>query len=91
MATGMNSDGRGAAAQMIAAALSSGATALDESRSKALFRVYGIPVPGSETVETQAAAVAAAARLGDRVVMKGIATDVHLKTDGPVILRLERQ
>jgi acyl-CoA synthetase (NDP forming) len=90
MAPESTSDKRQATARMIGAAMSSGATALDESLSKAVFSEYGIPVPGSETVTTQAEAVAAAARIGRRVVMKGVATDIHHKTEaGLVLLGLE--
>ena len=80
MAQEVTSSKRQAAAVVIEEALSSGATALDESRSKALFREYGIPVPASETATTQAEAVSAAARIGGKVVMKGLATDIHHKT-----------
>jgi acyl-CoA synthetase (NDP forming) len=90
LAAGSTSDGRRFAADMIGAALSAGATALDESQSKALFSEYGIPVPASETVNTQAEAVSAAARIGGRVVMKGVASDIHHKTEaGLVLLGLE--
>jgi acyl-CoA synthetase (NDP forming) len=90
MAQEVTSSRRQAAAVMIEEALSSGATALDESRSKVLFREYGIPVPHSETATTQAEAIAAAARIGGKVVMKGLATDIHHKTEaGLVLLGLE--
>ncbi len=71
---------------MIAAALSSGATALDESQSKVLFRAYGIPVPEGETVKTQAEAVRVVERLGGKVVLKGIAADIHHKTEAGLVL-----
>jgi acyl-CoA synthetase (NDP forming) len=78
------------AAQMIKAALSSGASVLDEFQSKALFRAYGIPVPEGEMVKTDSEAAAAAKRIGGKVVMKGIATDIHHKTEaGLVVLGVE--
>jgi len=78
------------AAELIKAATLSGASALDESQSKALFSAYGIPVPRGESVRSQAEAVAAAERIGSKVVMKGIATEIHHKTEaGLVVLGIE--
>jgi acyl-CoA synthetase (NDP forming) len=74
-----------AAANMIKAALASGASALDEFQSKALFRAYGIPVPAGEVTKTEIQAVAAAKGIGGKVVMKGIATDIHHKTEAGLV------
>ncbi len=83
-------DARRLAAAAIESALASGATALDESQSKALFGAYGIPVPGSETAKTAVEAVAAAGRLSGKVVMKGVASAIHHKTEaGLVLLNIE--
>jgi acyl-CoA synthetase (NDP forming) len=76
--------------QMIGAALASGALALDEWQSKAAFRAYGIPVPEGEMVKTESEAVAAAERISGKVVMKGIAAEIHHKTEaGLVVLGVE--
>ncbi len=71
---------------MIASALAAGDSALDEGRSKRLFRAYGIPVTEGAAVETEADAVAAAGRIGGKVVMKGVATDVHHKTEAGLVV-----
>ena len=85
-----NTDARQLAAAMIAATVAAGESALDESRSKSLFRAYGIPVPEGATVRTEAEAVLAAGRIGGKVVMKGVSADVHHKTEaGLVVLGVE--
>ena len=60
---------------VIAAALAAGKTALDEWESKGLFAAYGIPVPDGALVTSEAEAIEAAARIGGKVVMKGVASD----------------
>jgi succinyl-CoA synthetase beta subunit len=78
------------AAELITDALASGRSSLDESQSKALFRAYGIAVPEGEIAKTEAEAVAAAGRLGTKVVMKGMAAGVQHKTEtGLVVLAVE--
>ena len=78
------------AAELIETALASGARALDEWQSKSLFAAYGIPVPAGALVKSEAEALAAAGRIGGRVVMKGIATGIHHKTEaGLVVLGVE--
>jgi acyl-CoA synthetase (NDP forming) len=90
MASEATTDACRLAAATIESAFASGATALDESQSKALFRAYGIPVPGSETAKTAVEAVAAAGRLSGKVVMKGVASEIHHKTEaGLVLLNIE--
>jgi len=86
----VNSEARRVAAAAIAAALEAGESSMDEARSKEIFRAYGIPVPEGATVKTEDDAVTAAGRLGGRVVMKGVATEVHHKTEaGLVVLGVE--
>ena len=79
------SDAQKTGAKMIGSALEAGDSALDEGRSKELFRAYGIPVPEGATVATEAEAIAAAGRIGGKVVMKGIATDLHHKTEAGLV------
>lgn len=79
-----------AAADWIAEAVASGASALDEWRSKRLFSAYGIPVPEGGLAHSEAEAVAVAGRIGGRVVMKGMGRDFHHKTEaGLVVLGVE--
>ena len=75
---------------MIKAALAAGKSALDEWESKRLFAAYGIPVPDGALVTSEAEAVEAAARIGGKVVMKGVAAEIHHKTEaGLVVLGVE--
>jgi len=75
---------------MIGSALASGASALDEWQSKRLFSSYGIPIPAGELVKSEAEAVAAASRIGGKVVMKGMGSEFHHKTEaGLVVLGVE--
>lgn len=75
---------------LIEGAVGSGASALDEWQSKRLFAAYGIPVPQGALVTSEAEAVAAAARIGGRVVMKGMGAEFHHKTEaGLVVLNVE--
>jgi len=46
-----------------------------------LLEAYGVPTPAGEMVDGREAAAAAAARLGDRVVMKLVSPDVVHKSD----------
>ena len=76
--------------RLIAAAVAAGKTALDEWESKSLFAAYGIPVPRGALVTSEAEAVEAAKSVGGKVVMKGVAADIHHKTEaGLVVLGLE--
>ncbi len=78
------------AAELISSALASGASALDEWQAKALFAAYGIPVPSGALAKTEEEALAAAARIDGRVVMKGIGAEIHHKTEaGLVVLGVE--
>ncbi len=82
-------DRKGAAA-LIQKALAAGASALDEWQSKALFTAYGIPVPAGALVKSETEALAAAERIGGRLVMKGIGSEIHHKTEaGLVVLGVE--
>ncbi|MEW6401188.1 MAG: acetate--CoA ligase family protein [Chloroflexota bacterium] len=74
-----------AAADLIKTALASGASALDEWQSKALFAAYGIPVPAGELVHSAKEAVTAAARIGGKVVMKGMGAEFHHKTEAGLV------
>jgi acyl-CoA synthetase (NDP forming) len=74
----------------IKAALAAGKSALDEWESKRFFADYGIPVPDGALVTSEAEAVAAAGRIGGKVVMKGVASEIHHKTEaGLVVLGLD--
>ena len=78
------------ATDVIKAALAAGKSALDEWESKRLFAEYGIAVPDGALVTSEAAAIEAAGRIGGKVVMKGVASDIHHKTEaGLVVLGLE--
>lgn len=70
----------------IKAALAAGKTALDEWESKRLFASYGIPVPEGALVTSEADAVRAAAGIGGQVVMKGVASEIHHKTEAGLVL-----
>jgi acyl-CoA synthetase (NDP forming) len=75
---------------LISAAVAAGASALDEWQSKSLFAAYGIPVPAGALAKSEAEALAAAEHLGGRLVMKGIGSEIHHKTEaGLVILGVE--
>jgi acyl-CoA synthetase (NDP forming) len=81
---------RNEAAALIEAALAKGASALDEWQSKQLFAAYGIPVPAGALAMTEAEALAAAEKIGGRLVMKGIGSEIHHKTEaGLVVLGVE--
>jgi acyl-CoA synthetase (NDP forming) len=71
---------------LIAAALQSGAEALDESAGKELFAAYGIPVPRGFVARSADEAARYAADLGFPVVMKGSAAQVQHKTDAGLVL-----
>ncbi len=78
------------AKELIRAALAAGKTALDEWESKSLFASYGIAVPKGALVTSEADAVAQAAAIGGKVVMKGVAADIHHKTEaGLVVLGID--
>ena len=62
-------------------ALAAGASALDEGPVEAAVPRLRHPVPDRSSVKTEAEAVAAAARIGGKVVMKGIGADIHHKTE----------
>ena len=74
------------AAALIQSALTAGASALDEWQSKSLFAAYGIPVPAGALVKSEEEAVAAAASIGGRVVMKGIGSEIHHKTEAGLVI-----
>jgi len=54
--------------------------------SKALFAAYGIPVPRGRLVKDEQEAVTTAAGLGGKVVMKGVAADIHHKTEAGLVV-----
>ncbi len=72
--------------ELVSAALVSGASALDERQSKQVFAAYGIPVPAGALVTGEAEAVAAAARIGGKVVMKAVGGEIHHKTEGGLVV-----
>ncbi len=72
--------------QLIEEALRQGRSALDEVSSKALFAAYGIPVPRGRLVKDEQEAVTTAAGLGGKVVMKGVAADIHHKTEAGLVV-----
>lgn len=75
-----------AARELIAAALDTGAQALDEWQGKALFSAYGIPVPAGGLAKTRDEAREIALRLAPRVVMKGVGADIHHKTEAGLVV-----
>jgi len=90
----MNAQAQGtdktAASELVRGAVVSGASALDEWQSKRLFSLYGIPVPVGALVRSEAEAIAVAARIGGKVVMKGMGPEFHHKTEaGLVVLGVE--
>ncbi len=72
---------RGAAQQMITAALSCGHTLLTESESKTLLSAYGIPVNPTRLAKSAEEAVAMARAIGFPVVMKIESRDIAHKTE----------
>ncbi len=76
----------GSVSALIAASIAAGKTALDEWESKMLLAAYGIPVPDGALVTSEAEAVEAAARIGGRVAMKGIASEIHHKTEAGLVV-----
>ena len=79
------------AKDVIRAALAAGKSALDEWQSKRLFAAYGIPVPdGRAGDERGRGRRGRGARIGGKVVMKGVGADIHHKTEaGLVVLGVE--
>src|SRR5512140_826170 len=71
---------------MIKTALGAGKTALDEWESKRLLASYGIDVPHGALVTSEAQAVESAAAIGGKVVMKGVAADIHHKTEAGLVV-----
>ena len=63
---------------------------MDEWESKSVLAAYGIPVPRGVLAASRQGAIDAAASIGGRVVMKGVASDIHHKTEaGLVVLGVE--
>ncbi len=57
------------------------AGSLDEAQAKQLFARFGVPVVAEEIVATPAQAEAAARRLGERVVLKILSSEITHKSD----------
>jgi acyl-CoA synthetase (NDP forming) len=77
-------------AALVSTAVAAGRSALDEFESKSLFAAYGIPVPAGALAMSETEAVQAAVAIGGRVVMKGVASQIHHKTEaGLVVLGID--
>jgi acyl-CoA synthetase (NDP forming) len=70
---------------LVQAALAAGRTALTEPESKALLAAYGVAVPPGELVTSEAAAVAAARRLGGKLALKAVGSGILHKTEGGLV------
>lgn len=78
-----------ASADVVAAAVAQGATALDEAQAKALLASYGIAVPEGGLARDEEEAVAIAERLDGPVAIKAIGPHIGHKTEhGLVVLNL---
>ena len=75
-----------AAAEIIGAALAAGRASLTEQESKSLLGTYGVPVPPGAVVASEAAAVEAARRLGGKVAMKAVGSQIQHKTEGGLVV-----
>lgn len=64
---------------------SPGTGQLSEPEAKALLAAIGVPVPAEEIVDNEDAAVAAAARIGFPVVLKGVSHTVVHKSDAGLV------
>ncbi|OFW60710.1 MAG: hypothetical protein A2133_03640 [Actinobacteria bacterium RBG_16_64_13] len=71
---------------LVLEAIDSGKPALDEVASKALLAAYGVPVPAGALVTSEAEALAAAAKLGGRLAMKAVGSQIHHKTEGALVV-----
>ena len=75
-----------AAAALVRAAVAAGLPALDEWRSKQLLAAYGVTVPAGTVVTDEAGAVEAGVRIGARVAMKAVGSQIHHKTERGLVL-----
>jgi acyl-CoA synthetase (NDP forming) len=66
---------------LVSEALEYGSSALDEASSKTLLAAYGVPVPAGALVKTEAEAAAAAERLGGKLALKAVGSEIHHKTE----------
>lgn len=81
-----------AARERVRAWAAAGRTALSESESKSILAAYGVPVPRESLAHSPDDAVAAAARIGYPVVLKGHAAALQHKTEaGAVALDLRSE
>ena len=72
---------------LVSEALAFGSSALDEAASKMLLAAYGVPVPAGALVKTEADAAAAAERLGGKLALKAVGSEIQHKTErGLVVL-----
>lgn len=79
----------GTAREIVQAAVRDGISMLDEERSKAVLRAYGIPVVRTEPADDAASAAAVATRLGFPVALKIRSPDLtHKSAVGGVVLNL---
>ncbi len=74
------------ATDLVRQAVASGAGALGEWEAKSLLTAYGVPVPAGELVLSEAEAVVAAERLGGKLAMKAVGSDIHHKTEGGLVV-----
>lgn len=81
---------RALAERIVAGALGEGRSLLTEPEAKAVIAAYGIPAVPTEVARDEAAAVAAAERLGFPVALKILSRDITHKSDvGGVRLSLD--
>jgi acyl-CoA synthetase (NDP forming) len=74
------------AADIVRTAFSAGRASLTEQESKALLAHYGVPVPSGGLVASEAAAVETARRLGGKVAMKAVGSQIQHKTEGGLVV-----
>jgi acyl-CoA synthetase (NDP forming) len=74
-----------AAVALVRDALAAGLPALDEWRSKRLLAAYGVSVPAGVLATSEAAAIAAAARIGGRLAMKAVGATIQHKTEAGLV------
>ena len=74
------------AADLVRRAVAAGAGALGEWEAKTLLAAYGVPVPEGTIVTSEAEAVTAAERLGGKLAMKAVGSEIHHKTEGGLVV-----
>ena len=67
-------------------ALAAGRSALNEWESKALLAAYDVATPEGCLAGSEAAAAVAAQRLGGKLAMKAVGSEIHHKTEGGLVI-----